>query len=847
MKRRIFAVFTAFITIINFTAVCFGADIQSVDYSKRTKTELTRDGAVYTLYEGSYDKNGDSYKQIAHSVSAKLGMKTKIEVVGGNYVYGRSTLSSKLSGYDAGEDGRVIAAINGDFFSGATGIPLGLQIENGILKTTNNSDYDKSQHRYSIGFKADGSAVVDIPQIKINVTVKDIMLNPQRLNNYPAANFVILSSDYSYRSYWSEIAHDVLVIKAEGDLKLGSKLVGTFEEYLTDVKDPIVLQKGYYYLIEPSKTEKKYLPAAAKDKVKGDEATIEIKEKSGQWDDVETALSGGNLLVKDGKVVNPSVYDKDISKKMTSRSALGIKKDGSVVFFASERDNKGEYSAGIYMDALAKALEDIGCETAINLDGGGSTSFALAGENKPATMINAPQDGSERAVSNCILLVHTEAKPVILEDFEKNQPKQTEEQTEEHQIPVPDYIDVFDGQNLITAKPAQENVYTGQQSLMLDYKLSGEGSVSVEFSKPVNVFDYSYLSVAVKSDGSGNVLEAVYNSAYGKLKQEICKLDFDGYKHINFESDVASELIGFSIRNETNEAKAGVIYLDRIVGSKDFPLVDFTAPVIDSTYSKDVYNATVTDGANGTDVDGEGAEITVNGQTAEHSYKDGVIQVNMKDIPKNAVSLGVTEVCDTVGNRTREISLFTYSNDKTEMPFEDTKKGTWDSNYIRYCFENEFISGIPEQNKLMFKGAHNITRTEFCVMLVSRAGLDEKLYSGVKLPYSDVDSIPKWAILYVKAAYAEKIMVGTGDAFNPFANITRAEAASAACGIAKVDDRLMLEKEYADKNLIPDWAKQTVEVATTQRIFDGNEKGEFNPLGLLTRSESAVIMTQILI
>lgn len=98
-----------------------------------------------------------------------------------------------------------------------------------------------------------------------------------------------------------------------------------------------------------------------------------------------------------------------------SRTAIGIKNDGTVVMLMVD-GRQAPYSVGMTMAEVAAAMEDLGCAQAINLDGGGSSTFATQREGEPEsstaglTLRCRPSDGYERKVSNTIMVLST-AKP----------------------------------------------------------------------------------------------------------------------------------------------------------------------------------------------------------------------------------------------------------------------------------------------------------------------------------------------------------------------------------------------------------------------------------------------------
>ena len=99
-----------------------------------------------------------------------------------------------------------------------------------------------------------------------------------------------------------------------------------------------------------------------------------------------------------------------------SRTAIGIKADGTVVMLMVD-GRQAPYSVGMTMAEVGAAMEALGCVQAVNLDGGGSSTFATQREGEPETTETAgltlrcrPSDGYERRVSNTLMVLST-AKP----------------------------------------------------------------------------------------------------------------------------------------------------------------------------------------------------------------------------------------------------------------------------------------------------------------------------------------------------------------------------------------------------------------------------------------------------
>jgi len=126
-------------------------------------------------------------------------------------------------------------------------------------------------------------------------------------------------------------------------------------------------------------------------------------------------LQAGPLLVRDGepcfeRALDPegfsagrAQFDSDITDGRDPRAALGIA-PGRLV--AAVCDGRSAEDAGLTLEELAALMAGLGCHTAINLDGGGSTSLVSGGRlrNQPRAGVDRPEPGG-RAVSTALLFV----------------------------------------------------------------------------------------------------------------------------------------------------------------------------------------------------------------------------------------------------------------------------------------------------------------------------------------------------------------------------------------------------------------------------------------------------------
>ncbi|MBP3943708.1 phosphodiester glycosidase family protein [Sphingobacteriaceae bacterium WQ 2009] len=109
------------------------------------------------------------------------------------------------------------------------------------------------------------------------------------------------------------------------------------------------------------------------------------------------ALAGGPLLMAEGKVLKQ--LDVDFNTTRHPRTALGITAKNTLI--AVTVDGRSSQSQGLTIAQLSDLMEALGCISAINFDGGGSTTAWVQGEG----VVNFPSDNGkfdhegERAVA----------------------------------------------------------------------------------------------------------------------------------------------------------------------------------------------------------------------------------------------------------------------------------------------------------------------------------------------------------------------------------------------------------------------------------------------------------------
>lgn len=107
-------------------------------------------------------------------------------------------------------------------------------------------------------------------------------------------------------------------------------------------------------------------------------------------------ITGSKLLIDDGRVM---VVD---DTEMHPRTAVGIDRDTNEVLLLVV-DGRSERSRGYTMVELARMMQDLGAEEALNLDGGGSSTM-VGRRSGTLRVLNDPSDSTLRNVANALVV-----------------------------------------------------------------------------------------------------------------------------------------------------------------------------------------------------------------------------------------------------------------------------------------------------------------------------------------------------------------------------------------------------------------------------------------------------------
>ncbi len=273
------------------------------------------------------------------------------------------------------EEKGVVAAVNGDFFNWE-GTPLGFTVEDGRVISSPAHDPGLA----ALIEDADGNVFTDYLDMKLMVTCPaGYEAEVLHINKYHSMQSMVL-----YTSDWGE--------KTPGSHDGISELVavdGIVQEVRRDMDGVQVPENGFVLAISTHTSTYLVDNFQPGDAI---ELSYSLTPDIGK---IETAIGGGSVLVEKGK---RAAFTNEITGTHP-RTAAGITEDGEKLLLVTV-DGRQTALAGMSQAALADYMISLGAYSAINLDGGGSTTMvAREGETGQLQVVNLPSDGNARAVS----------------------------------------------------------------------------------------------------------------------------------------------------------------------------------------------------------------------------------------------------------------------------------------------------------------------------------------------------------------------------------------------------------------------------------------------------------------
>lgn len=294
----------------------------------------------------------------------------------------------------------VFGAVNADFFSMQTYVPLGIVIENGIYKSSPSLNN-------ALIFTDEGAAVVEKAAVQMRFSNsrsgQELILNDLNKARHEQFGIYVFTSAYSETTETFTEGWAVRCKIKSGEMRIGTSL----ELEVTEI-----VEKGMNFTIADdelilSASLAGTIPEGYKDFAVGDSLTLDLETEDERLASAKWATGCGDILVSEGELTDDKTWDSALFG-LNPRTAVGIREDGTIITYTVDGRNSA-HSVGARMSDVAKDLIDEGCVTVVNLDGGGSTAVnvKLAGYDAAKTV---DEPSSIRRCSTYILFV-SEKKP----------------------------------------------------------------------------------------------------------------------------------------------------------------------------------------------------------------------------------------------------------------------------------------------------------------------------------------------------------------------------------------------------------------------------------------------------
>lgn len=282
----------------------------------------------------------------------------------------------------------AVAAVNGDFFDiGNSNASLGGEIQDGKLVKT----ADAAGNRQHVGVSDDG--IAQLVDLTVTTTAK-LAGTDHKVLTVNAANGGGVPADglVAFTSAW-------------GTYSRNTGLTGVANDQIAEV----LVEHGTVVSVTPNgPAGSGAIPAdgfvlvgrgAAATAIRalqpGDPAALSYALADNAARKMRFALGHGGTIVSAGKVAG------GLDTSIAPRTALGFKDGGRTLVLATWDGPGGTGKGGVGIDKEARDLVAMGIQTAVNLDGGGSTTMvARALGDDSATVRNVPSDGGERSDPN---------------------------------------------------------------------------------------------------------------------------------------------------------------------------------------------------------------------------------------------------------------------------------------------------------------------------------------------------------------------------------------------------------------------------------------------------------------
>ena len=325
----------------------------------------------YKYYDG-----GQQF--INHIAVDVIPGKTEVQIGLPTRANAKETTTSLATKYSK-EGNRVAGAINAGFFNMSEGFPLFLlayknKIVNGGVVSKGSDEYLNVPTAF--GIDAKGNGLIDYFDFKVNLTSGGITNEMSGMNRQRNIYESIIYTPQFYKNYTDTNEYGFEIVIDTGEEITSNYFGQTLTGKVTQIKEYgskehlTIPKTGFVVSLQGSEWYNKYKHIQV-----GDEMTANFQIDP-KWHNAEYIIASGPMLVKDSKPYVMMSASSPRARELAPRTIVATSNGGKKVHLITV-DGRQSHSKGMNMTQLANYLVKLGMESAINLDGGGSTTMAL--------------------------------------------------------------------------------------------------------------------------------------------------------------------------------------------------------------------------------------------------------------------------------------------------------------------------------------------------------------------------------------------------------------------------------------------------------------------------------------
>lgn len=370
-KRRLFAV-CLFLCLLLTTVLVPYTEAATVYYDTKTSEAVSK-GIMHHTIKRFTSSGWQSIHVIeADLTDPDLQIETLTDARGNGY------LNDVL---DLARENNADAAVNGDFFVWAStsgqGSPVGTEIQNGEMVTSGDIEGNKA----TMFVDSENNVLFDVFQTEMTLVAPNgNTAKVKHFNKHDSLDgIVIYTRDWRTESLGStnNITEVVVVDNVVEEIRKGLP--------------PVEIPENGYVIASLND----FNMFTSDNLVVGEPVALELR-LTPNYSNIQTAVGGGSMLVKDGQVA-PITHN---ISGVNPRTAIGVNRDGTKLYLVTV-DGRQAASVGMTMNEMSNLLIELGCYQGMNLDGGGSTTMVTkTAYNETLKVVNTPSDGSLRNVAN---------------------------------------------------------------------------------------------------------------------------------------------------------------------------------------------------------------------------------------------------------------------------------------------------------------------------------------------------------------------------------------------------------------------------------------------------------------